>query len=286
MTESFDIPPHLVKTCAGRPERERWLATLPKAVDEVRRRWRLELGMPYEFGICSRVFPATCADGTRAALKMAMPHMEGADEGAALCFWDGDGMVRLLDADESRHALLLERCEPGTSLRALPEPEQDVVVAGLLKRLWRLPAEPHPFRHLSVMIRHWSDASRSDEAKWPDRGLVETGLRMMEELSRPAPTDVLLATDLHAGNILAARREPWLAIDPKPFVGDRTYDAIQHLYNCKARVAADPFGVIRRVADLLEIDAERLRLWTFARSASEPRDVWEPAGPTLKALAP
>ena len=35
--------------------------------------------------------------------------------------------------------MLLERCEPGTLLRALPEPEQDVVLAGLLRRLWRAP---------------------------------------------------------------------------------------------------------------------------------------------------
>jgi streptomycin 6-kinase len=41
------------------------------------------------------------------------------------------------------------------------------------------------------------------------------------ELSRPALDDVLLATDLHAGNVLRAQRQPWLVIDPKPFVGDR-----------------------------------------------------------------
>jgi len=152
--------------------------------------------------------------------------------------------------------------------------------------LWRVPQAPHPFRHLSAMIRHWNDSARRDEAKWPDRALVETGLKMMEELARPAPTDVLLATDLHAGNVLAAQREPWLAIDPKPFVGDRTYDAIQHLYNCDARFCADPFGVMRRVADLFEIDAERLRWWMFARSAGQPRDEWSPAGPVLKKLAP
>ena len=286
MAETFDIPPHLVKNCAGHPERERWLAELPETVDALRTRWRLDLGKPYEYGICSRVFPATRADGTRAVLKMSMPHMEGADEGAGLLFWNGDGAVRLIDADESRHALLLERCEPGTSLRSIPEPEQDVVVAGLLKRLWRVPPAGHPFRHLSAMIRHWSESTRRDEAKWPDRALVEMGLEMMEELARPAPTDVLLATDLHAGNVLAAQREPWLAIDPKPFIGDRTYDAIQHLYNCDARFCADPFGVLRRVADLFELDAERLRLWVFARSAGQPRDEWEPAGPTLLALAP
>lgn len=81
-------------------------------------------------------------------------------------------------------------------------------------------------------------------------------------------------TDLHAGNVLRAQREQWLVIDPKPFVGDPAYDATQHLLNCGARLRAHPQGVIRRVSDLLEVDHERVRLWTFARAAAEPRDEW------------
>jgi len=46
-------------------------------------------------------------------------------------------------------ALLLERCRPGTTLQALPEAEQDPIVAGLLRRLWRQPAPGHRFRSLS-----------------------------------------------------------------------------------------------------------------------------------------
>lgn len=92
---------------------------------------------------------------------------------------------------------------------------------------------------------------------------------------RPTVQDVLLATDLHAGNVLRAQREPWLAIDPKPFVGEPAYDATQHLLNCEARLRSDPDGTIRRFADLLGVDHERVRLWTFARAAAEPRDDWK-----------
>jgi streptomycin 6-kinase len=34
---------------------------------------------------------------------------------------------------------------------------------------------------------------------------------------------VLLHHDLHAGNVLSAAREPWLAIDPKPLLGEREF---------------------------------------------------------------
>ena len=161
-----------------------------------------------------------------------------------------------------------------------------MVIAGLLRRLWRRPLSPHPFRPLSLMLEEWAAETMASASSWRDAGLVREGLRLFEELSRPTEDDVLLATDLHAGNVLRAEREPWLAIDPKPFVGDRVYDATQHLFNCRTRLLADPDGTIRRLADLLGVDAERVRLWMFARAAAEPRDVWDEDSVTLaKALA-
>ncbi|MBA3507564.1 MAG: hypothetical protein H0T80_17545, partial [Betaproteobacteria bacterium] len=187
----------------------------------------------------------------------------------------GNPTVRVLEADEDLNAMLLELCVPGTALRQLPESKQDVIIAGLLRRLWRIPSAPHPFRPLSAMTARWTAETIADKEKWPDAGLVQAGLRLFEELSRSAPDDVLLATDLHAGNVLRAQRAPWLVIDPKPFVGDAAYDATQHLFNCEARVRAAPETTIRRFADLLEIAHERVRLWMFARSAAEPRDIWD-----------
>src|SRR6266446_2737950 len=90
------------------------------------------------------------ADGTSLILKLAMPHMEGEHEIAGLRFWNGDPAVRLIEADENLGAMLLERCEPGTTLRALPETEQDIVISGLLRRLWRVPSARHSFRPLSA----------------------------------------------------------------------------------------------------------------------------------------
>jgi len=116
---------------------------------------------------------------------------------------------------------------------------------------------------------------------WIDSGLVRAGLRLFDELPRRSSDDVVLATDLRAGNVLRAQREPWLAIDPKPFVGDRAYDATQHLCNCKERMRTAPGETILRFADLLEIDDERIRMWMFARAAAEPRERWDDEAITL-----
>jgi streptomycin 6-kinase len=262
---------------------------LPETIRALEAKWSLSLSVPTDVPDASASWIAFAKrrDGTHAVLKLGIPHMEAAHEIQGLRFWDGDGVVRLLDEDESLNAMVLERCEPGTPLRELPEPEQDLVVAQLLRRLWRPPSPSHTFRPLSKMLEHWSSETRAWAAKWRDAGLVEEGLRLFGELSQPAATDVLLHTDLHAGNVLRAQREPWLAIDPKPFVGDPAYDATQHLLNCKPRLIATADSTLSRLADLLELDVERVRLWTFARAAAEPRDVWDDSSVSFaKGLSP
>jgi len=269
------IPDQLSAACRGVPERMAWLEQLPRVIQELQTRWSLSFGPPWSTeASCSWVAPALRSDGTRVVLKLGMPHMEAAHELEGLRFWNGDPTVRLLDADAERHALLLERCEPGSTLRDLPELEQDVVIADLLHRLWRKPSAPHLFRPLSVMVTHWRNETMTHCRRWIDPDLVEAGLRIFEELLATSSEEMLLATDLHAGNVLRAERSTWLVIDPKPFIGDPAYDATQHLLNCTGRLLASPYATVRRFANLLDVDEERVRWWLFARSAAEPRDNW------------
>lgn len=273
---AFAIPQRLAISCSKTAQRAAWLARLPNVLHDLEERWALTLGAPFDGPdvSCAWVAPVRRGDGTSAVLKVSMPHMEGADEIAGLRFWNGDATVQLLDADDDLGAMLLERCVPGTTLRRLTEPEQDVIIAQLLNRLWLLPLSQHSFRPLSELTAYWRDETLASAGYWPDAGLVHEGLHLFKELRRTSPRDVLLATDLHAGNVLQAEREPWLVIDPKPFVGDPAYDATQHLFNCEARLRSNANETIRRFADLLRLDQERVRLWTFARAAAEPRDDW------------
>jgi len=266
----------LAASCRKTSERAAWLHRLPDAVEKLKHLWALKLDRPLdgEEASCSYVAAVLCQDGTPAVLKISMPHMEGENEIQGLRFWNGDPTVRLIAADDHLGAMLLERCQPGTTLRALAEYDQDVVIADLLRRLWRSPSTPHPFRSLSSLTQYWSDETLAQSEHWLDAGLVREGLHLFKELPRSATRQVLLATDLHAGNVLQAEREPWLVIDPKPFVGDPAYDATQHLFNCLGRLQSDPEKAIGRLSDLLGVEHERVRLWTFARAAAEPRDDW------------
>ena len=134
------VPERLTAACRGSASRMTWLRLLPDVIRRLQERWALSLDAPFNGCSCSWVAPATRRDGSRAVLKLGIPHMEGAHELQGLRIWDGDPTVRLLDADDEWNAMLLEACEPGVTLGQLPEPDQDVVIARLLRRLWQKPA--------------------------------------------------------------------------------------------------------------------------------------------------
>jgi streptomycin 6-kinase len=79
-----------------------WLEALPAVVHKVRRRWVLTPDEPLEGEdpSCSYVEAVRCSDGSRAVLKISMPHMEQAHEAEGLRFWNGDPTVRLLESDD------------------------------------------------------------------------------------------------------------------------------------------------------------------------------------------
>ena len=142
-----------------------------------------------------------------------------------------------------------------------------MVIAGLLLRLWRRPADPTTFGTLQSLCDHWADAFERKVAEGrgdADADLAREGATSFRSLPATSGEELLLCTDLHAENVLAAQREPWLVIDPKPFVGDPTYDALQHCLNCENRLRSDPRGLAARLAGLLGLDAERLLRWLFA----------------------
>jgi hypothetical protein len=93
-----------------------WLAVLPRLVAEVVERWELRVGEPFLDASASLTLRAAGRDERPVVLKLQYPHREAEQEAAALGAWGGGGAVLLLAHDPDRHALLLERCRPGTPL--------------------------------------------------------------------------------------------------------------------------------------------------------------------------
>lgn len=256
--------------------RDDWLASLPASIESIKQLWSLQIGAPFEpGGSTAWVAPALSAAHGETVLKVVLRHYEAEDEHAGLAAWNGRGSVYLYESaiiDASTAALLIERCVPGTHLALMPEEEQDLVIAGLLRQMWTASTDDHPFRPLSSMCDAWAEEFEGKVASGQarvDAGMVREAMELFRTLPRTAQRNVLLCTDLHAANVLASERQRWLAIDPKPYVGDPTYDVLQHMFNCEERLRTDPRGLASTLAGLLDLDPERLLLWLFARCVQE-----------------
>jgi streptomycin 6-kinase len=269
-----------------------WATRLPDVVRELSDRWSLRVGEPFEpGGQCSWVAPAMTCDGRPVALKVGWRHFEAEQEADGLRAWGGRGAVLLYDdlIVDDVCALLLERCRPGRTLDSLPMLEQDQVLAGLLRQLGVEPAAGHSFQPLARMCADWADSFErcgpgAGGRAGADPGLIRAGLKLFRSLPLTAERQVLLATDLHPANVLAAERAPWLMIDPKPWLGDPAYDVLQYMLN-HDRLPRDPRAFADRLADLCGLDRERVRLWLFARCVIETRN-WPELLDVVVQLAP
>lgn len=258
-----------------------WLGRLPALVATCAEQWSLQVGAPFAGGEVAWVAPVERADGSPAVLKLSFPEAESEGEAAALACWAGDGAVRLLAADAERRALLVERCEPGTQLWAEPDGEETTrTAAALLRRLWRPPPPNHRFRLLADVAAAWAEAL---PAAWEQKGrpyarpLLDEAVAFLREAGPDQGEPVLLHQDFHGGNVLRAEREPWLAIDPKPLVGERDFDTASLLRDRRweLRVEPRPERRLRRRLDQLAaelgLDRERVRGWGIAHALA-----WDP----------
>ncbi|HEY7592703.1 MAG TPA: aminoglycoside phosphotransferase family protein [Actinophytocola sp.] len=219
----------------GGESARRWLANLPDLVSRLLTSWRLTVDGEPMHGAVSLVLPVRSPAGP-AMLKVPWPHEEAAHEALALSTWDGQGAVRLLAHDPPSWAMLLERLDPSRSLEDEPLDVALSVVAGLIRRLDR-PA-PAAVRTMRSVAARWARnipaENRAAGSPVPSN-LVEKAVRYCHELG-PAAGGHLVNEDLHYLNVLRGTREPWLAIDPKPIVGDPEFGLIPLLWN---RFSAD-----------------------------------------------
>ena len=238
-----------------------WRRSAPGLADEVAAEWGLTLADAYPPGIEGHVVRAECADGTPAVLKLAWPNWESEQAADALRRWDGDGAVRLLAADVERHALLLERCEPGTFLSHAPDPLG--VLIELLPRLWR---SGDGFRTVAEEADRWF---AGDLAEVADHRLRDAASHLLRELVPTQGELVLVHQDLHAENVLAAQRQPWLTIDPKPLAAERELSAAPIVRSTElGHSRRDVIYRLDRLCADLDLDRERARGWTIAHTVA------------------
>ncbi len=114
------------------------------------------------------------------------------------------------------------------------------------------------------MREHWVRTGRS-----VDEALIDAATEAFEYLAPTQGDPVLVNQDLHAGNVLAAEREPWLLIDPKPLAGEREFGVASIVRGRELGHSREAVLYrLDRLSDELELDRERVRLWTIAHTVS------------------
>lgn len=254
-----------------------WTSALPATVTRLAQRWQLTLGQPYSGGSHALVLAVTRADGSPAVLKTPLVDEENREEAGALRLYDGEGAVRLYEADRATGALLLERLTPGTSLADHRDRGQAIeVVCDLLRRLRRPAPQEHAFPLVRDVALRWADAIPAANARFGGplpRALVAEAVDFARA-SADRHEGVLVNRDAHLGNVLTAEREPWLLIDPKPLVGEASFDAGYLLLDLLGdqptpRVAR---RLVPRLAAGLGVEAAEVHGWALLRAVENA--VW------------
>ncbi len=278
----MDIPHGLRESLAAEPGSADWLAKLPVLADQFMDRWQLQADGPVMHGVCALVLPVRRTDSTLAVLKLTWPHEEARYEHQALAIWNGAGAVQLLAADAGNYALLLEQLHADRDLSAVPLDDAVACIGSLLRRL-NMPTGG-PFTRIADRVPEWSAEITAALRRSPNgvsRRLLESAAGVLANLPS-ARAAVLLHTDLHYENVLAADREPWLAIDPKPMLGDPEYEVAPLLWNRwpEALSANDLARHLWRRADMVAesggLDRDLVAAWVVVRQAANTLDALDP----------
>ncbi|MFF2524620.1 aminoglycoside phosphotransferase family protein [Streptomyces liangshanensis] len=249
-----------------------WLAALPALAAEAVAEHRVTVERVVEPGGRSGlVLLARRPDGAPATLKIVPPFAAPGLEQVALAHWKGRGAAELLGTGAG--ALLLERLHPEMSLRSLPEAKSLLEAADTVRKLWVAPPPEHGFESVADRTARQAAAMRSaaaaDGALAP---LVTAALAARDELCASAGETVLLHGAFRQGKVLAGDRAPWLAVGPEPVTGERAYDLARLARDrVEDLVAAAPGASstrrrVRRLAESLDMDQERLRGWALFRA--------------------
>ncbi|TCC52900.1 hydroxyurea phosphotransferase [Kribbella capetownensis] len=270
MPRVIEIPAKLIRNHSERsPE---WLASLPATATTYLDRWQLSVTGDPLSGEASLILPVVRQDGTEAMLKLQSVNDESEAEALALRSWNHDDVVEVLEDDPATSTLLLERLEPRT-LDDLPDHvEATRILAELLVRLSAVPAPPGIRRLADIAGAMVEDAPGliprlADPA---EQRLVRRFVAQVTELL-PDSGDRLLHWDLHYYNVMAAQRQPWLVIDPKPLAGDPGFEVFPVLWNRWDDLVATgdlPKAIRDRFDLMLEvtaIDRDRALGWTAGR---------------------
>ena len=249
----------------------RWLADLPVLVDELCRGWQLLVcDEPVSHGANAIVVPVERA-GESLVLKVSWHTSTVADEVVALRAWGGHGAVELFEAEPRLGAVLLERLDAGMTLHDVEVHAAASVAGELIGRLTvAAPPGLPTVRSYGLELADSLAARNRAVGGAVPKHWVEQAASLARQLAAAAGTSLVHA-DLHFGNVLAGRREPWLAIDPRAVSGDPEQSVPELMWTRIDELddASVP-ALLDVIVDAGRLDSDKALAWTVVRAV----DYW------------
>lgn len=257
-------------------EGARWLAGLPGVLAALEQLWSVTIGRSLPGGSASYVAHATTRSGQSAVVKIAISGDDLSDQIRTLRRADGRGYVRLLGADLTRNAVLLEALGISLDRRGRSPQDQLATLVDTLAIAWQpvgglplpAPGADKASRLQALVADLWTQLGRPG----PER-VVRQALSYAEDLRTPDPGElVVVHGDPHTGNLLSvARPRPgaetgYCFVDPDGFVADRAYDLGVALRDWNSRLdGPDARRVAESYCELLARRSgfDRARIWRW-----------------------
>lgn len=270
-------PPALLLQKTARGDEGKSIEDILELVRNVAMSWDLQVQAPFAQLTYNFVAPVISAKHGPAVLKLAFEAKKFTREYRALHAFDGNGSVRVLEHDEPRGAMLLERADPGQPM-TLGWEDRTAAFAGLVKALWR-PASaaidlPHVSKEANSRLTQLDRmAQLMDESGFRERATtVRRARELLSEIASSSDERFVLHGDLHSHNVVSSHRMPWLSLDPLGCIGERAFDVSALLRNESRELleAVDPQAMVdRRIEDLASecgLDRGRIRAWSFVEA--------------------
>ena len=250
------------------------LGLLPEVIKYYSSKWSLTNLKPLEYTNASKnfVFEAfQASSASRVVLKFNPSVAEAKLESAALRFYDGNGSVKLLDSDTKKGVLLRSYAFFPSLSSLFPHKDDESVLAAIsvIKKL-----HSKPLLTTDVVFPNIEDLLTGlKNNNIIPTSHIERAKAISQSLITTQGHKVLLHGDLHHGNILSDGRYGWIAIDPKGVIGEPAYEVGAFIRNPMPKIIADNCNfskiILRRIgifSECLNIDIERIELWTYIQS--------------------
>jgi len=279
----MNLPPEFISNIQNTFEENGYafLDALPNLIEEASTRWGLTDVWPaptlsYNFVAFAK------HEQENVVLKMGVPNDEMRSEMAALQLFNGDGACKLIDYDEERCWMLLEKLNPGVMLSTMEDDEEATLIAAeVMKRIWRpigatrvSPLQQDKFIQLTDWFYGGFERMREkfNGGTGPlNKRLVERVERSVKDFFAENHHPVLMHGDFHHFNILSSERG-WLIIDPKGVIGPAGYEVGPLMINPwnsfsdRSRIEVQVKRRIDILHEHLGFERERIIEWCLAHA--------------------